>query len=89
MSLTPHRSAEQLASGYWKVTVKPTPAHFEASEVILSPDQYKRYEEWLEAKRTGKFLPIQEAFPDLTSAVREQLISGITPDDWNRYLGEI
>ena len=31
---------------------------------------------------------IQEAFPELTDAAREFIKSGITPAEWNKYMGE-
>jgi len=31
---------------------------------------------------------IQDAFPNLDKEQREFLISGITPDEWNKHLGD-
>lgn len=31
---------------------------------------------------------IQEAFPELSSDAREFIKSGITPDEWRKYMGE-
>ena len=31
---------------------------------------------------------VQDAFPNLDKGQREFLISGITPQEWNKYIGE-
>ena len=31
---------------------------------------------------------VQDAFPNLDKEQREFLISGITPDEWNKHLGD-
>jgi hypothetical protein len=31
---------------------------------------------------------IQEAFPELSSDAREFIKSGITPEEWRKYMGE-
>jgi hypothetical protein len=31
---------------------------------------------------------IQEAFPELSSDAREFIKSGVTPDEWRKYMGE-
>ena len=31
---------------------------------------------------------VQDAFPNLDKGQREFLISGITPDEWNKHLGD-
>ena len=41
--------------------------------------------EWL---KTGKPGLIQNVFPELNLDQREQMISGISPEDWNKSFGE-
>lgn len=31
---------------------------------------------------------VQDAFPNLSAEQREFLISGITPQEWNKYIGD-
>lgn len=44
------------------------------------PITEEQYENW----RAGAL--IQEAFPGLSSDLREFLLTGITPDSWERYV---
>ncbi len=70
----PHRRAERLPDGNWKVTVTP-PAWSgfkQGSSVILTHHQYGRYLAWLQSQHT-----IQSMLPELTAGQRETLMSGI------------
>jgi hypothetical protein len=50
--------------------------------VLLNPEQFKKYCQWLQ-----KGGLIQDLLPDLSHAQREQLISGVTPEEWDRAFG--
>lgn len=52
-------------------------------EVPITEEQYKA---GVKAWQDGAF--IQDAFPMLSAAHREFLLTGITPDDWDRFVGE-
>lgn len=43
----------------------------------------RRYLAWSHGK-----LLIQDAFPDLTTGQREFIKTGITTEEWNRYVGD-
>jgi hypothetical protein len=63
-----------------EVTVTPPPeSGFRPSKVTLTPDQFRRFEKWLE---TGG--QIQTALPDLSADDREILLSGIGPNEFDR-----
>lgn len=44
-------------------------------------------EEQLEAYESRRLL-LQEAFPQLTAAEREFIKTGITPEEWERYVSD-
>lgn len=51
---------------------------------LYDQDEFEsRYLAWT----TGKCL-IQEAFPELSDDAREFIKSGITPEEWQKYMGE-
>jgi len=46
----------------------------------------ERYREWRPGDgNPGK--PIQDVFPDLSADDREFLMTGITPDEWEQFMG--
>ena len=47
-----------------------------------------KYLEWLDKKSKGSAPFIQEFFPELNVGQREFLLSGVTPEEWAKYLGE-
>ncbi len=50
---------------------------------LYEQDEFEsRYLAW----QSGKCL-IQEAFPELSDDAREFIKSGITPDEWEKYMG--
>lgn len=76
----PTRQAEKLANGHYKVTVSPPPEmELPAASVELDPAAYARYAEWLQKRG-----PIQDYLPDLDPDTREVLLSGFTPETWER-----
>ena len=70
----------EFQDGYWYVTVTPPRwSGFEKSSTVkLDEDQHERYLMWL---RDGGL--IQHMLPELSPAIREQLLSGICPEDWD------
>ena len=50
-------------------------------ELPISQDHLDRYD-------TIGGLLVQNVFPNLDAGQREFLISGITPDEWNKYIGD-
>lgn len=83
-AMQPSREAWRHPDGNWRVTVTPPPwSGYSASTVILSPELYERYLQWL----SGKLPKIQEALPSLTAAEREMLLSGIDPVEWDETMG--
>ena len=52
------------------------------SRFAITPDQAKRVGLW-----AAKGSLIQDALPDLPSERREQLISGVTPEEWAEIFG--
>jgi len=78
-SMRPHRQERYIkAKNLWEITVTPPRAlSFKPSVVLLTQDQYERYTEW----RLGKAL-IQDVLSELSADVREQLMSGIGPEDF-------
>ena len=56
------------------------------NEMVLFVDQ-DALERWLEA-RPGQKRFIQDEFPHLSDDEREFLLTGSTPDEWERYFGE-
>jgi len=84
LGMGPTRAVERLDNGY-KVTVTP-PAwsgFTEGASVILNIDQFSRYNFWM----NGAML-IQEALPELSSADREILMTGIGPQQWDDEFGD-
>jgi hypothetical protein len=74
IGMGPKREARRNIGGGWIVTVTPPDVvGLPGNSLVLSEDQYQRYLEWHE----GGCL-IQEALPDLTSAQREVLMTGLT-----------
>lgn len=65
----------------WEVSVTPPAmSGFDCtSRVLLTEAQHARYCRWL-----AKGGLIEEAFPELSDQVREQLLSGITPEAWDK-----
>jgi len=56
-------------------------------QVVLTPDQYTRYEMW----RSGKITHIQDALPELPelpASTRELMISGVCGVCWDSMFGE-
>ena len=49
-------------------------------EISVCPLKYSAY---IEGNMEGK---IQDLFPELNDDEREFLISGITPEEWNKYI---
>jgi len=50
-------------------------------ELPISQDHLDKYD-------TIGGLLVQNLFPNLDAGQREFLISGITPDEWNKYIGD-
>ena len=73
LGMGPKREVCDLSNGNFLIRVTP-PAWTGITEgkcIELTPDQYSRYDEWM---KTGML--IQDAFPELTGAEREILITG-------------
>jgi hypothetical protein len=51
-------------------------------EIPVQPD---KYEEWLQSKKKPH---IQDFFPELSDEEREFILNGITPEEWNEYIGD-
>lgn len=81
VGLGPTRIHKKNQDGTWTLTV--TPASWsgfkEPSVLIFNEDEYQRYLEYL-----NEGMMIQEAFPFMSPEMREQIVSGITPREWNR-----
>ena len=56
------------------------------NEMVLFVDQ-DALERWLEAP-PGEKRFIQDEFPHLSDDEREFLLTGSTPEEWERYFGE-
>ena len=80
----PKREHAQRADGSWRVSVTP-PAMLElpTQSVVLSADQYARYQMW----REGCGL-IQELLPELSFDQREVLMTGIGGEDFAKIWPE-
>lgn len=78
--MKPSRSHRLMEDGGTLVTVRPPPeSGFDCvSQVKLTADQFERYKQWLH-----EGVHLADVLPELTDEVREQLISGITPQAWN------
>lgn len=84
MLCNPERSAVQNADKTWTLTITPPAwSGWGASTITLNDEQYNRYQRWL-ANRTSA----RTMFPDLTSGQQEQLVSGISPEDWDAEFGK-
>lgn len=46
----------------------------------------EEFEKRLVAYNTGQLL-LQDAFPELSNSAREFILSGITDDEWDEYMG--
>lgn len=80
----PARACAQQADGSFKITVTPPGGlGFTASEIVLTPDQYFRFQRWL---TTGGM--IQQHLADLDDDQREILLSGIKPEEWDKAFGD-
>jgi hypothetical protein len=81
--MRPTRSHRRVQNN-WLVTVTPPPVSgFNCvSEVLLNSEQFQKYRQWLQ--KGGR---IQDLLPELSRAQREQLISGVTPEEWDRAFG--
>ena len=51
--------------------------------ISLTPEEYR---EWADTPRNLRPL-VQDAFPQLSDDEREFLITGITPEEWEKYMG--
>lgn len=76
--LHPLREHKKLADGNYELTVRP-PSLMElrGATLILTPDQFRRYQMWLDKEGL-----IQELLSDLTPAQREMILTGINEDEW-------
>ena len=75
LGLGPTREEKENPDGTWLVTVTPPAwSHFPAKPkgLTLTKDQYERFKRWQEGPQM-----IQDALPDLSSAQREYLMSGL------------
>jgi hypothetical protein len=82
LGLGPTREAFRQSDGLWKVTVTP-PAWSgfkRGSNLLLTDEQYARYQTWLE--HGGG---IDEIMPDLSPDEREGLQSGIPGPDFDDF----
>lgn len=52
-------------------------------EISLKPAEYKQ---WSDTPRNLRPL-VQDAFPQLSDDEREFIITGITPEEWDKYMG--
>lgn len=79
----PKRVSVKRPDGGYDVTVTPPAwSGFSPTTTTLTESQHARYLLWVE----GKML-IQAALPELDPATREQLLSGISPTEWDQKLG--
>ena len=83
MQMRPTRTYRQLPDGRYEVAIVPPDwSGFKGSLLVLTADQFERYQRWVNGE--GQ---IQEMFPEFSPAVREQLLSGIPPEEWDRAFG--
>lgn len=59
---------------------------FNTLEVDITLDQYV---DWQNARDNGSYAFVQDHFPHLSEDIREFLISGVTPDEWDHLFGEL
>lgn len=80
-----NRTNEPLPDGRVKVTVTPPlwSGFKRGASLILTADQFARYERW---RTTGGY--IQNLLPELSDGEREILLSGIQPNDWDKAFGD-
>lgn len=78
----PTRSVRQLGDKYVVSVTPPAFLGLPTQDLVLTADQYRRYEEW----RAGRL--IQEALPELSASQRELLMTGLTDTDFNKYAGD-
>lgn len=80
LGLAPKREVDPHEDGTFTVYITPPAVLYpgrEPCKVHLSADQYDRYCKW----RIGGGL-VQDFFPELSADVREMLISGLLPSDF-------
>ncbi len=53
---------------------------------MIPVDPFK-WHNWKEAREKGHAPFIQDAFPELSADDREFLLTGITPEEWDRAFG--
>lgn len=53
----------------------------------LIPVDPAKFQNWADARRNGTAPFIQHAFPELSADDREFLLTGITPEEWERTFG--
>lgn len=76
----PARRHKQLPDGNWLITVTPPKfTGFRGSSLTITAGQYHRYLKWL----TQGGL-IQALLPELSDGEREVLMSGISPQEWDK-----
>jgi hypothetical protein len=81
----PRRNIVPNDNGTYTLTVTPPKwSGCRPSTIELSADQFRRYVAW--TKKSGPL--IENALPDLTSAQREIIITGIGPEDWKKLEDE-
>ena len=84
MQFEPKREAVQNADKSWLVTVTPPAwSGWGGSSITLTDEQYNRYQRWLHNSTSARAM-----FPDLTPGQQEQLVSGISPEEWEREFGK-
>lgn len=84
MIVEPTRSVVPNADGTFTVTITPPEwSGWSGSHLTLNADQHNRYQRWLH-NRTS----VRAMFPDLTPGQQEQLVSGISPEEWDAEFGK-
>ena len=80
VGMGPRRDIVPNDNGTYTLTITPPKwAGSKVSTIELSADQFRRYVAWTKGG------PLMEnALPDLTSAQREIIITGIGPEDWKK-----
>lgn len=83
-----HYGLQELANGNTEVTVvRRIPKIMDLPEraTLEITESYDRLHAWF--NRDGSVLA-QDFFPELSGELREFLISGITPTEWNKMFGK-
>ena len=80
MSFGPTREVKKLNDDTYQITVTPPKwsGFARGSTTILNAEQYSRYVKW----QRGECM-IQDAFPEFSASMREELLSGIPSADWD------